>query len=260
MLGLKNLEEFKGKRALITGGSKGIGAAIAELFASVGIDCALIARHSQELNTMRAQIEKHQRRCWTIEADLSKVEEVKQAGERALSISDTWDIIVHSAGIASSAPLLEVNVEVWDQIQDVNVRSIVLLCQKIVPPMIKRKKGKIILISSLAGFVGTPGLGAYAVSKGGLNQLTRTMACEWGPHNIQVNGICPTIVLTEMGKAIWNDPARTKEKEDKLRRIPLHRFGKTEDVANLALFLASSGSDYMTGQSIPLEGGMLVAP
>jgi 2-deoxy-D-gluconate 3-dehydrogenase len=131
----------------------------------------------------------------------------------------------------------------------------------IVPQMIARRAGKVINISSVASFIGTPGLGAYAASKAALNQLTRTMAVEWGPHNIQVNAICPTIVLTEMARQIyWETPENAGMREAKLARIPMGRFAEPREVADVALFLASPAADYMNGVSLPLEGGMLAAP
>jgi NAD(P)-dependent dehydrogenase (short-subunit alcohol dehydrogenase family) len=167
-------KSMHGKRALITGGSKGIGAKIAETFAKVGVYVGIIGRNEADLNTVKIKIESHGSACYIIKADLDEVSQVYAAGD--------------------------------------------------------------------------------AASKGGLNQLTRTMACEWGPHNIQVNAICPTIIMTDMGHKIWDDPTKDHEVKRKLERIPLHRFGEPEDVAYLALFLASPGADYMNGVSVPLEG------
>ena len=253
-------KSMHGKRALITGGSKGIGAKIAETFAKVGVDVGVIGRNEADLNTVKTKIESHGSACYIIKADLDEVSQGYAAGDAALTHSEHWDILVHSAGVVVNVPLLELSQAQWDSIQNVNLRSIVFLSQKIVPPMIKHGGGKIINISSVGAWIGTPGLAAYAASKGGLNQLTRTMACEWGPHNIQVNAICPTIIMTDMGHKIWDDPTKDHEVKRKLERIPLHRFGEPEDVAYLALFLASPGADYMNGVSVPLEGGMLSAP
>jgi NAD(P)-dependent dehydrogenase (short-subunit alcohol dehydrogenase family) len=112
----------------------------------------------------------------------------------------------------------------------------------------------------MGAFYGTPGLAAYAASKAALNQLTRTMAVEWGPHNVQVNAVCPTIVLTDLGKKFWDDPNRIEQRKAKEERIPLHRFAEPQEVANAILYLASPAADFINGVSLPLDGGMQICP
>lgn len=252
--------QLDGKRALITGGSKGIGATIAEIFSEAGADIGIIGRDIEGLNNTKKNVEKHKRKCTIIKEDISSLEGAKRAGEKALEFFPKWDILVNNAGIAKIKPLLETGLEEWNDTFSINLQAVLLLSQVIVPQMIERNNGKIINISSIGAFVGTPGLGAYSASKAAVNQLTRTMAVEWGPHNIQVNAICPTIILTEMGHEIWDAPTQQKQREEKEKRIPLHRFGIPEDVANVALFLASPASDFVHGVSLPLDGGMTVAP
>jgi NAD(P)-dependent dehydrogenase (short-subunit alcohol dehydrogenase family) len=249
-----------GKRALISGGSKGIGAAIAKTFAEAGADIGIIGRDRKGLNNTKSLVEQHGRKCIVIEKDISSVEGVKSAGEKALELSPNWDILVNNAGIAKITPLLEITQDEWNETFSINLRAMLLLSQAIAPQMIKRKSGKIVNISSIGAFVGTPGLGTYAASKAAMNQLTRTMAVEWGPYNIQVNAICPTIVLTEMGQKVWDNPALAQQRQDKEKRIPLHRFGQPEEVANVALFLASPAANYIHGVSLPLDGGMTISP
>ena len=126
--------------------------------------------------------------------------------------------------------------------------------------MIERKQGKIIHISSNATFYGTPGSGPYAVSKAGINQLTKTMAIEWGPHNIQVNAICPSIVMTELGKSVWDDPKNAEMREKLIAKIPLGRFVELEEIIPLVLFLAGPGSNFINGAIIPIDGGARFNP
>jgi len=259
-IGSVSSDLLKGQRALVTGGSKGIGAASAEALARAGADVAIVGRDRAGLAATREAVMRTGRECAVIEADLSSIDGARSAGELALKHSPRWDILVNNAGIAKAAPLLQVEVEDLEAIFAVNPRAVLILAQLLVPQMIERRAGKIVNISSIGAFIGTPGLGAYAASKAALNQMTRTMAVEWGPHNIQANAVCPTVVLTDMGKQIWNDPARIKERETKLARIPLGRFCEPQDVADAVVFLASPAANFLSGQSIPLEGGMLAAP
>lgn len=248
------------KYALITGGSKGLGKAIAIKFAKNKINIGIAGRDLKALEETAIIIRNLGVECHIFVADLNNKKEINKLAESAFAISKRWDILVNNAGFALKKPLLELDMEDWDYIQNVNLRSVFQLTKLMVPNMIDNKNGKIINISSLGAFFGTVGMGAYGVSKAGINQLTRTMAVEWGPFNIQTNAICPTIVMTDMGKSIWDTPENTNLKDSFLEKIPLGRFGEPEDVANLTYFLASNESDYINGQSIPLEGGKMAKP
>ena len=195
-----------------------------------------------------------------IEADLSTRAGARSAGAAALDRAGTWDILVNNAGVVTSQPLLEIDPDSWDMTLAVNLRSALALAQIVVPAMIAQRSGKVVNVSSLGAFLGTPGLGAYAASKAALNQLTRTMAVEWGPFNVQANAVCPTIILTDMARDVWDAPDRAAERREKEKRIPQHRFGEPADVAELVAFLASPAADYLNGVSIPVDGGLLAAP
>ncbi|HBM15860.1 MAG TPA: short-chain dehydrogenase [Lentisphaeria bacterium] len=249
-----------GKRALISGGSKGIGAAIAKTFAEAGADIGIIGRDVNGLEKAKTAVEKFKRKCFVIKEDIASIEGARRAGKKALELSPEWDILVNNAGICKINSLLEITQDEWDDTFAVNLRATLLLAQMIVPQMIKRKTGKIINISSIGAFVGTPGLGSYAAAKAAMNQLTRTMAVEWGPYNIHVNAICPTIILTEMAQQIWNNPTMEEQRKGKEKKIPLHRFGEAQEVANVALFLASPAANFVHGVSLPLDGGMTISP
>jgi 2-dehydro-3-deoxy-D-gluconate 5-dehydrogenase len=249
-----------GQRALISGGSKGLGAAIAERFAEAGADIGVIGRNRDGLNRVQRLVESQGRQCCVIEADLSSIEGAMQAGRQALDLAPEWDILVNNAGIARVNSILDTSQRDWDDVFALNLRSALLLSQAIVPPMIQRGYGKVINISSIGAFIGSPGLAAYGASKAALNQLTRTMAVEWGPSNIQVNALCPTVILTQMGHEIWDDPAMAEARKIKEKRIPLQRFGEPREVATVALFLASAASNFIQGVSLPLDGGLIIAP
>ncbi|HHW84691.1 MAG TPA: glucose 1-dehydrogenase [Chloroflexi bacterium] len=242
----------QGKRALVTGGSKGIGAEAAIVLAQAGADVAIAGRDHEGLQATAAQIEAAGRRCVIIEADMRTTEGPLQAAQAALDAFGTVDILVNNAGIARIAPILASPLADWEETIAVNLRAPYLLAQALAPKMIEQKHGKIINVSSQAGVVAIEGHASYAASKGGLNMLTKVMALEWGPHNVQVNAVAPTVILTPMGTQVWGDPAKA---EPMLAKIPLRRFGQPVEVADLILFLASPASDLITGETILIDGG-----
>jgi 2-deoxy-D-gluconate 3-dehydrogenase len=241
-----------GQRALVTGGSKGIGAVAAGVLASAGADVAIVGRDRAGLAETKASVEAAGRTCLVIQADLARSDGARRAGQEALDCFGVVDILVNNAGVARVFSLLATPVEVWDEVQAVNLRAAFVLSQIVVPRMIEQGRGKIINVSSNAGLVGIAGHGAYCASKGGLNTLTKVMAVEWGPYNIQANAIAPTVILTPMGEQVWGDPAVGDPMKAK---IPLGRFGRPIEVADLILFLASPASDLICGATIAIDGG-----
>ena len=213
---------LQNKGALVTGASRGIGAEIATVFADAGADVAIVGRDAEGLNTTKQAIAAKGRRCVEIQPDLRTVDGARIAVTRAIEFLGTVNILVNNAGIFHRESLLETTIEHWDETQAVTLRAPFLLAQLVAPGMMAQRCGKIINISSLAAKVGCEGHAAYSSSKGGLNMLTRVMAAEWGPFNIQTNAVAPTVVLTDMGKMAWGD----EEKSAPVKaRIPLHRFG-----------------------------------
>ena len=241
-----------GKRALVTGASKGIGLAICEVLADAGADIAITARDDAGLAEAKAAIERKGRKAHVIKADLASESETQSAARAALTAFGTVDILVNNAGVALIAPLLEATVADWDRTMTINLRAPFLLAQALAPGMIAQKSGKIVNISSQAGVIGLDDHGAYCASKGGLNMLTKVMTSEWSKHNIQVNAVCPTVILTPMGEQVWGAPEKGKPM---LAKIPLRRFGRPVEVADLVLYLASPASDLITGQAILIDGG-----
>lgn len=242
----------KGKRALVTGGSKGIGVEVADLFAQAGADVAIVGRDRAGLQETANRVKATGRDCLIIEADLGKVEECEKAAAAALKHFGTVDILVNNAGIARIEKIIEASVQDWDDTLNVNLRAPFLLTKLLAPAMIAQKSGKIVNVSSQAGLIAIEGHGAYAASKGGMNMLTKVMAAELSPHNIQCNAVAPTIILTPMAVQVWSDPVKSNPM---LAKTPLGRFGQPIEVADLILFLASPASDLITGETIAIDGG-----
>jgi 2-deoxy-D-gluconate 3-dehydrogenase len=241
-----------GKVALVTGATKGIGIETCKVLADAGADIAAVGRDASGLKEVRILVEARGRRCAAIAADMATAEGPETTAKEAMKAFGNVDILVNNAGIALIDSLLDASIEDWDRTMSVNLRAPWLLAKQLVPQMIKRGSGKIINVSSQAGVVGLEGHGAYAASKGGLNMLTKVMCVEWAKHNIQINSVCPTVILTPMGEQVWGKP----EKGDPMKaKIPAARFGKPMEVADLILFLASPASDLSNGQDILIDGG-----
>ncbi|MGL4651756.1 MAG: SDR family NAD(P)-dependent oxidoreductase [Caldilineaceae bacterium] len=240
------------RRVVVTGGSKGIGAEVAAVLAQAGADVAIVGRDRAGLAETAAAVRAAGRTCHEIVADLRDADETLRAAEQALAIFGTVDVLVNNAGIARIEPLIDLSIDDWEETQAVNLRAPWLFAKVLVPGMIAQRRGKVVNISSQAGVVALDGHGAYSASKGGLNMLTKVMAAEWGPHNVQVNAVCPTVILTPMGTQVWGDPAKG---DPMLAKIPLRRFGLPREVADLVLFLSAPASDLITGEAILIDGG-----
>jgi NAD(P)-dependent dehydrogenase (short-subunit alcohol dehydrogenase family) len=175
---------------------------------------------------------------------------VTAAGDRFGGI----DVLVNNAGVAQLEPVLEVTEEKWDTQLTVNLKAPFFLAQTVARAMVNTGRGgKIINVASTAGLIGVPEHAAYCASKGGLLALTRTLACELSPHGIQVNAICPAIVMTPMGRQVWDHPG---VREEALEKIPAGRFGEEADVSAAIIYLASPASNWMTGSQLVLDGGL----
>lgn len=236
-----------GKRALVTGAGKGIGREIAKVLVECGAQVMAISRTQADLDSLRAELG-----CETLAADLTEASHARKAAEDAGPI----DLLVNNAGIARIQPFLEATVEDFDETMAVNVRAIFVMSQVIARGMIERGKGgAIVNLSSQASQVALHGHAAYCASKGALDQLTRVMALELGPHQIRVNAINPTVILTPMGEKTWGDPAKGGPM---LARIPLGRFGYPYHVANAVAYLLSDKADMIHGVALPVDGGFLV--
>ena len=243
---------LEGRRALVTGATKGIGLEACKVLADAGASIAAVGRDARGLAEVKAAVEKLSQKCVTISADLATLEGPKQAAAMALKEFGTIDILVNNAGVTTVKSIIDTPDADWEWVNNVNLRAPFLLAQALAPQMIAQRMGKIINISSQSGVVALQDHSAYGASKGGLNMLTKVMTIEWAKYNIQANTICPTVILTPMGEMVWGDPAKGDPMKAK---IPAGRFGKTIEVADLILFLASSASDLINGQDILIDGG-----
>ncbi|MEM7489491.1 MAG: glucose 1-dehydrogenase [Pseudomonadota bacterium] len=246
-MGWQDRFSLAGKVALVTGASSGIGAEIAAVFAEAGATVIASGRSEVRLAQVAAETG-----ATTLAGDLSTAEGCARLASEALRCHGRVDILVNSAGIALVGPALSYPVEEWDRTMAINLRAPFLLARALAPAMIEAGGGKIVNISSQTGVVALPDHAAYATSKGGLNALTKSLMVELAPHNIQVNAICPTVVLTEMGRQIWSPPEKSGPM---IAATPLGRFGEPVEVADMALYLASPASDLVNGAIMMIEGG-----
>lgn len=236
-----------GKTALVTGASSGIGYEIARVFTEAGARVIGTGQSQGRLAALRDETGSD-----VIAADIATAEGCEALVRDALALAGRVDILVNSAGVALVGPALEFSVEDWDRTMAINLRAPFLLAKGLAPGMIAAKSGKIINISSQTGVIALRDHAAYASSKGGLNALTKSLMTELAPHNIQVNAICPTVVMTEMGKTIWSPPEKSGPM---IAATPLGRFGEPVEIADMALYLASPASDLVNGAIMMIEGG-----
>jgi NAD(P)-dependent dehydrogenase (short-subunit alcohol dehydrogenase family) len=246
-----------GKVALVTGGSQGIGKAIALGFAEAGANVAVCSRGIKEgqLEGVAEDIQRLGRKSMAIRADTSRKSDVENMVEKVMDQFGAIDILVNNAGILIRTPLLELTEEAWDKLLDVDLKGYFLCAQAVGKRMVQRKKGNIINISTQFAFrAPTVGMGAYAIAKAGVVMLTRVLAQELGRYGIRANSIAPGLTRTEFSRASWSNPELMKQVEASL---PLGRIAESVDLVGTALFLASDASSYVTGNTILLEGGGL---
>lgn len=252
-----SLEKFslKGKSGIITGGGSGIGKAIAKGLVQAGAEVAIVGRNKEKLEKASEEIRKLGGPVIPIQADLSRMEDIKELVDRTVKEFGKIDFLINNAGAIRRTPSEDYTEKDWDDVLNVNLKGPFFLAQAVARVMISQKrKGKIINTSSLIAVQGGKRVPAYAASKGGLNQVTKTMANDWAKYNILVNAIGPGWVKTEFTEALQHDQERYAEI---IGRIPLGRWADPEDLAGTAIFLASDASDYITGQTIFVDGGWL---
>src|SRR5688500_12854241 len=239
---------LEGKRALVTGAGKGIGREIVKVLRQCGVaEVVAVSRTKEDLDSLVREVPG----CRTIAADLADAGAARAAAESAGAV----DLLVNNAGISIPQSLLETTVDAFDRTMAVNVRAVLVMTQVIARGMIARGKGgAIVNVSSQASMVGIADHAAYCASKGALDQLTRVMALELGPHQIRVNAINPTVTLTPMGEMAWGDP---KKSGPMLAKIPLGRVAKPVHVAQAVAYLLSDRADMIHGVTLPVDGGFL---
>jgi len=247
---------LKGKTALVTGGTSGIGFVAVQVLADAGADIVAAGAPGHAHQDVIGAVAALGRRAVVLTADLATPDGPVNLAREALGAFGRIDILVNNAGVSRCAPLLQATIEDWDATMAVNLRAPFLIAKEIAPQMIARRAGKIINVSSQTSVVALTDHGAYMASKAGLNALTKVMTLEWAQHNIQANAICPTVVLTPMGQRVWGAPEKGAPM---LAKIPLGRFGEPVEVADAILFLASSASDLICGETLMLDGGYTAA-
>ncbi|WP_122049767.1 SDR family NAD(P)-dependent oxidoreductase [Asaia bogorensis] len=252
MTDLSTRFSLKGKVAVVTGASRGLGVTICETLSAAGADIVAIARDEALLDETRALVTAQGRTCLAIAADLLDARAAEQATARMRSEIGIPTILVNNAGMSIPKSLNEQSVEEWDSILNLNLRAPWLMARALVPGMIDAGGGKIINISSMASSVALTDHGPYVASKAGLNGLTKVMTAEWAPHNIQSNAVCPTVVWTPMGERVWGVGDKLQRF---LEKIPAGRVATPQEVADLVLYLATPASGMINGQEIFVDGG-----
>ncbi|UYZ36230.1 3-oxoacyl-[acyl-carrier-protein] reductase [Clostridium beijerinckii] len=245
---------LKGKCAIVTGASRGIGKAIALKLASLGANIVLNYRSNEkEALEVENEIKGMGVETLCVKGDISKSEEVDNLINSAKEKFSTIDIMVNNAGITKDALIIRMKEEDFDNVIDVNLKGVFNCLKAITPIMMKQKHGKIINLSSVVGITGNAGQVNYSASKAGVIGMTKSLAREVGSRGITVNAVAPGYIETDMTEALAD-----KYKEEMKKTIPLKRLGKASDVANVVAFLASESADYVTGQVIQVDGGMLM--
>lgn len=249
---IASLFDLEGRVALVTGGNAGIGGEIARALAAAGAAVVLAARRAQELELAAAQIAAEGGRAASIACDLADREALFDCAARAAAFFGAPDIVVNAAGVNIRRPMLEITAADWDATLALNLAAPFFLSQRLAPAMIKRGWGRIINIASLQSVRAFGNSGPYGASKGGIIQLTRAQAEAWSKHGVTANAIAPGFFATALTAPVANDPVRWQQMAD---RTFIGRNGELADLRGTAVFLASRASDYVTGQTIFVDGG-----
>ncbi len=246
--------KLKDKVAIITGSASGIGRATAIEFGKQGAKVVVCDINLKSAREVSKQIQHLGSESIAIKCDVSKKTDVDKVVRKTISEFREIDILVNNAGVALIKPIQDMNESEWDKVINVNLKSVFLFSKEVSKFMIKEKKGKIINIDSIAGEVGFMNASAYCASKGGVVNLTRELAMELSPHKINVNGVAPGVIQTNMTEDLLNDE---KARKELLSNIPLNRFGTPEEIADAVVFLASKDADFISGHNLAVDGGWL---
>ncbi len=248
--------DLNGKVALITGSSRGIGRAIAEAMAGQGAKVIVSSRTVDACEAVVAAISDEGGDALAIPCNINHKDELDALVGLSLKACGRIDILVCNAAVNPYlGPLGEITDDAYDRTMDTNVKHTLWLCNKVLPQMAARRSGSVIIVSSIAGLKGTSRLGAYALSKATEIQLARNLAVEWGDRNIRVNCLAPGLIRTDFSRALWEDPDYYAAV---VSSYPLRRIGEPKDVAGAAVFLASDAAEFLTGQTIVIDGGATI--
>src|SRR6266851_5615689 len=247
---------LEGRAAFVTGASRGIGRSIALALARAGAAVACAARAQDQVKDAAAEIEAAGGRACALRLDVTQGAQITAAVNDAEKALGPIDILVNNAGITLEKKTVDVSDDEWEQVLATNLTSMFRCARAVAPSMIARGRGKIINVGSMYGRLGVPRYVAYCASKAAVDGLTRSLAAEWARHGIQVNCLAPGYMNTDIPRAAMADP---KTRERFLSKVPARRLGEPEEAAALAVYLASPASDFMTGQTVYLDGGQTMA-
>ena len=241
------------KVAVVTGAGRGIGRAIALAYARMGADVACVSRTEENSAKVAAEVEALGRRAWPLAVDVSDTAAVDAAAKGILELAGRVDILVNNAGVTRDNLLMRMSEEEWDTVLNTNLKGAFNFTRALTRPFIKQRSGRIINIASVIGLIGNAGQSNYAASKAALIGFTKSVARELAPRGITVNAIAPGFIETDM-TAVLDDKVR----EEVIGRVPLGRFGSSDDIAHAAVFLAMEPTGYVTGQVLTVDGGMVM--
>jgi len=247
------MKDFNNKTVLVTGGGRGIGKEICLAFAKLGANIVINYLHSeQKANEVLEEIKQYNVGAIAIQGDVSNFEDSHNLVEKAIEAFGKVDILINNSGITKDNLMMRMSEADFDKVIDVNLKGTWNMCKNLTRHMMKNREGVIINITSVVALIGNPGQSNYVASKAGIIGLTKSLAKEFGSRNIRVNAVAPGFIETDMTDNL-NDEVR----DYYLKQIPLNRFGKAEDVANLCVFIASDEANYITGQVLSVNGGMV---
>jgi len=253
-MNLTNLFDLSNKVAVVTGGAGGIGRALALGLADAGADVVVASRKLEHLELVAKEIQAKGRKALPVSVDVVQEKSVADMLKRIMEEFHHIDILVNAHGLAIRKPADTFPIDEWQQVMDINTRGTFLTCQAIGRVMIKQRSGRIINLSSVRGRYGLPAdYAAYCASKGAVDTLTRTLACEWAKYNVLVNAVAPTIVETELTRSALANPSYAAMMKS---RIPIGRWAMPEDIVGATIFFASKASDFVTGQILYIDGGV----
>jgi len=248
-----------GKVALITGGGTGIGRATALAFAREAAKVAVVGRRLEKLLEVVKELKAAGGDAIAVSCDVSRAADVQGAVRKTVETFGKLNVVVNNAGVLHVSTIEEIPEDEWDRLIDANLKGPFLMCRAALPEFRKAGGGAIVNVGSVLGLVAMKKRAAYCASKGGVTLLTKAIAIDHGHENIRANCICPSIVETELVSQLFNTPDGDRVKRERLATIPLGRMGRPADIADLAVYLASDESSWLTGAAIPIDGGLTAA-
>lgn len=247
--------DLSGKVALVTGGSRGIGRALAAAFANAGADVAITSRRLASLEPVQKELSATGRRVFSVQLDVRSEQSIRDMARAVLEHFGKVDILVNNAGMNIRTPALELKWEQWDQVLQTNLKGAFFCSQSLAPQMIERGWGRIINIGSATCVNAYPDITAYCASRGGMLQMTKSLAAEWGPRGLTCNVLAPGWCRTEQTRVLWSDPEWVKMIST---RIPVGRIAEPEELGAAAVFLASDFASYVNGELFMVDGGFTI--